>query len=224
MSETYAPGDTNAYEVRTDTLCEGWVNCWHLGDHLQTFATFEAAMAGIEEFISDLRESRAHHGEPFSEEDAEAERSQLGVFHRFTGEPVDRAPTAPNMTTVNQTSAPLSSVKAPAQETVRQKDLMQLVLYHGRKSPDQEMDDWGFDGPALKGVERIQYTYGHLYVFFSNPAFCEAAKAATGWSDHADNALQVGQHDDLLQAADSYYGDFYLEVVSDDVSPRTTEG
>lgn len=42
---------------------------------------------------------------------------------------------------------------------------MKLRLYHGRNTPEQEMDDWGFEGATLFGVDGIIWTYGVPRVF-----------------------------------------------------------
>ena len=38
--------------------------------------------------------------------------------------------------------------------------MMKLRLYHGRNNPEQEMNDWGFEGAILNGVDGIIWTYG----------------------------------------------------------------
>ena len=34
-----------------------------------------------------------------------------------------------------------------------------LKLMHGRGSPNQQMNDWGFDGPVLGPFEAVHFTY-----------------------------------------------------------------
>jgi hypothetical protein len=43
------------FEVQTYTICDGWVNCWMVGDddELETFATEAEALAAIAEHIKD---------------------------------------------------------------------------------------------------------------------------------------------------------------------------
>jgi hypothetical protein len=64
------------YEVRTYTICDGWVNCWLLDDKPQTFDTEAAAWAEIEEHIADLALMAAEEGEEF---DADGEGEQFRV-------------------------------------------------------------------------------------------------------------------------------------------------
>ncbi len=40
---------------------------------------------------------------------------------------------------------------------------MYLMLFHGRPTPDTELDDWGYDGPIIGPLEHFHTTYGmHL--------------------------------------------------------------
>jgi len=70
---------TNIYDVRTDTLCQGWINCWHEGDELETFKSIEDAQAAIDEYMIDLRASFEDGGRDNFDEDHE--REQLRIFH-----------------------------------------------------------------------------------------------------------------------------------------------
>lgn len=38
--------------------------------------------------------------------------------------------------------------------------MVYLELFHGRRSPDEELDDWGFEGPILGPFPFVQITYG----------------------------------------------------------------
>ena len=64
------------YEVRTYTICDGWVNCWLLNDKPQTFESEAAAWAEIEDHIADLALMAAEEGEEF---DADSEGEQFRV-------------------------------------------------------------------------------------------------------------------------------------------------
>ena len=70
---------TNIYDVRTDNLCEGRVNCWHLDDELETFKSIEDAQAAIDDYMTDLRSSFEDGGREDFDEDHE--REQLRIFH-----------------------------------------------------------------------------------------------------------------------------------------------
>jgi len=76
------------YEVRTSTIAEGWVNCWHLGESLQTFTSISEAQAEIDAHIKDLALMRTEAGEEFDDLDDRHEREQLRIHRVDTGEPV----------------------------------------------------------------------------------------------------------------------------------------
>jgi hypothetical protein len=35
-----------------------------------------------------------------------------------------------------------------------------IFFYHGRHAPDEELNDWGFDGPVMGPFDYVQITYG----------------------------------------------------------------
>lgn len=55
------------YAVQTYTLCNGWMNCWHVTDAagnttMQLFDTEEEARAELDEFLADIAKE-IFHGE-----------------------------------------------------------------------------------------------------------------------------------------------------------------
>jgi hypothetical protein len=44
------------YEVQHYTLCDGWVNTWHVNDELEYFETFEDAIIELDCFLADTQE------------------------------------------------------------------------------------------------------------------------------------------------------------------------
>lgn len=68
-----------------------------------------------------------------------------------------------------------------------------LRLYHGRTNPEQEMDDWGFEGPVIGPVTAVVATYlQDIRVFGERPTdelWLESTKGMIVWEA-------------------SYYGDF----------------
>jgi hypothetical protein len=44
---------------------------------------------------------------------------------------------------------------------------MYVRLYHGRENPNDQMDDWGFNGPII-GECNVSWTYGTLRLHASN--------------------------------------------------------
>lgn len=67
-----------------------------------------------------------------------------------------------------------------------------LHLFHGRKDPEQDMADWGEDGPLLGPLEWVQITY-----------LCDVR---IGLPEGDDAFLAV--HEDMVYYAGMYYGDF----------------
>lgn len=70
--------------------------------------------------------------------------------------------------------------------------MVYLNLYHGRHSREEELDDWGFDGPILGPFPSIQITYG----------------------SHIKTTTKVDlgiDSDGLVEFFGAYYGDFSIE-------------
>jgi len=74
---------------------------------------------------------------------------------------------------------------------------MILHLYHGRKTPDENLEDWGEDGPSIKIVLFV-WTYSSLRIWRTVDGDFE-------WLDVKD---------DLIFYNGVYYGDF--EIVQED--------
>lgn len=97
---------------------------------------------------------------------------------------------------------------------------MDLLLIHGRFDPEADMDDWGFNGPTIQGVEAIHVIYQQTYVlWFADALSARKAHALTSWPHFDDEALEMTFHGDLLKAtclcADgpaTYFGDWELQV------------
>jgi hypothetical protein len=87
---------------------------------------------------------------------------------------------------------------------------MQLHLFHGRTTPDESLQDWGFDGPTINEITSLTGTYGELYVHFENEQHLYKAQKQTGWDIFGDFALALRFQEDLLQTADGYFGDWEL--------------
>ena len=97
---------------------------------------------------------------------------------------------------------------------------MRLLLIHGRFDPDEQMEDWGFAGPDIEGVEALHVVYKQTFVLhFENAEAAAKAHALTGWPYFDADALELQFHDDMLTAtcicADGpvmYFGDYELQV------------
>jgi hypothetical protein len=95
-----------------------------------------------------------------------------------------------------------------------------LFLYHGRKSPDEQPEDWGPEGPTILGVDSIHVTYLQSFYFrFIDWASFQAAITATGWEvwDASELCLRATVEDDLVRArfpdgSDGWFGDWSLTL------------
>jgi hypothetical protein len=83
-----------------------------------------------------------------------------------------------------------------------QKGKQYLRLYHGRKSPAENLEDWGSEGPVFGPYESIQVTYGsHIKMHKSD-----------GFDD-------LNWYEDLVYYDGIFYGD--MEVFSAEEAPET---
>jgi hypothetical protein len=71
-----------------------------------------------------------------------------------------------------------------------------LQLYHGRKDPAQEMDDWGFVGPTFGPLNYVVQTYFSTIRLHG----CDGKE------------LWLEKHDDMIAWDGSYYGDMSIFV------------
>ena len=80
--------------------------------------------------------------------------------------------------------------------------MLYIRLFHGRTDPDQDMDDWGFDGPVLGPYQFAHTTY--------------TCHVKLGRLDGNCDELLI--HEDMLYYDGCYYGDwsvFYQETLND---------
>lgn len=76
---------------------------------------------------------------------------------------------------------------------------MELYLHHGRKTPDEQLDDWGPNGPRLAGVKGIHQTYGNAAnVHFDDQPAADEARRLTGWDAFDASALTMRWQEELV--------------------------
>lgn len=86
-----------------------------------------------------------------------------------------------------------------------------LALFHGRNSPDQQMDDWGFDGPLIGPIEWCHTTYATLLrIKFTSAESEEKYFTRQSYPDGHDILFR----DDLLVYGDKFYGDWTVFNIS----------
>ena len=114
---------------------------------------------------------------------------------------------------------------------------MDFYMYHGRTDPTGppqaivragdkveyvDIDDWGFEGPRLKGVIGFHCTYGtsgHWNLWFKSDRAADEAHWLTGWERWDDRALTARFSSDgsLLRINDPayprahYFGDWGIK-------------
>lgn len=77
------------------------------------------------------------------------------------------------------------------------RDHLSLRLFHGRNHPDEQLEDWGFDGPVLGPLDGIHLTYGNVGVF-----------------DEEGTRVAIPSVDDLLLYGGRYFGDAYVSTAT----------
>ncbi len=99
-----------------------------------------------------------------------------------------------------------------------EKPTYELILFHGRHDPNQDMDDWGFDmDPPIRGVVGFSCTYLSTFrLHFVDDASFEDAKRRTGWSVWDVRCLEMSFHEDMVMTTDalgvkSYFGDWHIQ-------------
>lgn len=82
-----------------------------------------------------------------------------------------------------------------------------LALFHGRVRPDQQLNDWGFEGPLVGPIRALHVTYQTTYnLFFVD----DATAQAFGFPDAEENELEFVNG--LLHYKGGYFGDWEIQV------------
>jgi hypothetical protein len=104
---------------------------------------------------------------------------------------------------VQQAAAP----RNPSKKERKPVMTVYLKLMHGRDHPEQQMNDWGFDGPVLGPFEVVHFTYTtHVRCFPEG-------------SDGDIDAIELCYHDDMLVHEGKYYGDFEIAASFESSTP-----
>lgn len=93
-----------------------------------------------------------------------------------------------------------------------------LILLHGRKTDNEEMDDWGFNGPLLVEIAWLHWTYSNsIDLCFISEKATMKAQIETGWEQFDDCVLSMRLKEGLVVTDEPidgrcYYGDFELQM------------
>lgn len=87
--------------------------------------------------------------------------------------------------------------------------MLYIRLFHGRTNPDQDMDNWGSDGPIFGPYEFVHTTY--------------ACEIKLGKPDR--NCDELCTHEDMIYYDGVYYGDWSVfdERILNDAKYQATE-
>ena len=89
-----------------------------------------------------------------------------------------------------------------------------LQLYHGRKNPDMEMDDWGESGPYFGPFDWMTSTYNSEFRFGKDAAWVVSiGTPVTRVGDKAYRA-PIFIWDDMIYYDGMFYGDWSIDYVS----------
>lgn len=78
-------------------------------------------------------------------------------------------------------------------------DNLYIIFTHGRSSPDEELEDWGFDGPIIGPLSFVHTTYNtHI----------KLGEADGDW------VADLQYVEDLAYYDGCYYGDWCVEVLT----------
>ena len=81
-----------------------------------------------------------------------------------------------------------------------------LGLMHGRHTPDEHLDDWGFNGPIIGPLEFVHTTYAtHVRFQFADEAAERRYRRLTGDALSSDTLTIMH---DMLVFAGKYFGDW----------------
>lgn len=106
----------------------------------------------------------------------------------------------------------------PQYGTKPQKPGLYLGLFHGRNHPSEQMNGWGFTGPAIGPLRWCHTTYAlDIKIEF------EAAGDAVDYFGEDGPQFELTVDGDLLVFAGKYYGDWTVYYVSPEDCERPAD-
>lgn len=85
-----------------------------------------------------------------------------------------------------------------------------INLFHGRNTVDEELEDWGFEGPILKDVG-FAFTYGLLKIFNVN------------YDGSFGDMIFLPVVEGMVKLGGKYYGDFEILTSDDEAIVRDAD-
>jgi hypothetical protein len=113
-----------------------------------------------------------------------------------------------------------SGNQVPAYGTAPDQPGLYLALFHGRDAKDQQMNDWGFNGPLIGPLQWVHTTYAcHVRALF------ESADAELRYFDNPEfpEARDFSLNDDLIEHAGKFYGDWSVFYVPNDETRKPVD-
>lgn len=94
-----------------------------------------------------------------------------------------------------------------------------LHLFHGRNSPEQDMEDWGFDGPFIGPLQLVRSTYNNeLELTFDNVEdhdrfFLREVIARSSLDCFYSQVGNLKIISDVVEYEGKYYGDWDISYL-----------
>ena len=121
------------------------------------------------------------------------------------------------MQTVQNHHTPTPQAAYPQYGDQPHKPGLYLGLLHGRNDPADQMNDWGFNGPAIGPLNWVHTTYAcDIKIEFENPEDAEV------YFEEGRKFQELKLDEDLLVFDGKYYGDYTVYYVkAEDCGPPT---
>ena len=109
-------------------------------------------------------------------------------------------------------------VSAAKEEIYRIPEGTYLSLFHGRNYPEEKLEDWGFQGPLVGGIESMHITYFTTFrITFVSTTAQQKAILLTGWEAWDGLSVEMRIDNDLVRveaegSRPAWYGDWSLVV------------
>ena len=94
---------------------------------------------------------------------------------------------------------------------------MVLHLWHGRRTVDEDMNDWGFEGPTIGPLVGLQSTYYHTWrVDFVTSESQKLWQPRLGWHVWDDGVLEMPEVSEMIRiqhnGLEAFFGDWRFEM------------